>query len=158
MIELENANVLRYIESLPADGHGQRWVYTGHGYPAQDVNLRDAQGERFAVLNAADDYAVLEELSSSAAPLRVHLGAVYLHQGESYVVTEYNADMRHAVVTPASIDYYTQSRELNDVRIVRSLAPSRDGRSFGVPRPGACAQPGGWFSPVAAIHRSGAGR
>jgi DEAD/DEAH box helicase domain-containing protein len=113
MIELEDSEVLRY--------NGERWIYAGRGYPAQDVNLRDAQGERFAILNAADDYSVLEELSSSAAPQRVHPGAVYLHQGESYVVTEYNADMRHAVVTPATVDYYTQARELNDVRIVRSL-------------------------------------
>ncbi|HEX9114962.1 MAG TPA: DEAD/DEAH box helicase [Anaerolineae bacterium] len=121
MIELENSGTLRYIGPAIHGDVEQRWVYARSGYPAQEVNLRDAQGERFAILNAADNYAVLEEMSSSQAPLRVHPGAVYLHQGESYVVTEYNGEMRHAVVSPGQVEYYTQARELNDVRIVRSL-------------------------------------
>jgi len=113
MIALEESEVLRYT--------GERWVYTRRDYPAQDVSLRDAEGERFAVLNAADDYRTLEELSSTSAPQRVHPGAIYLHQGESYLVTEFNGEMRHAIVKPVEADYYTQARELNDLRIVRSL-------------------------------------
>jgi DEAD/DEAH box helicase domain-containing protein len=113
MIALENEDILRY--------NGERWVYTRGDYPAQDVNLRDAEGERFAILTAADEYRTLEEISSNSAPFRVHPGAVYLHQGESYLVTEYNHDMRYAAAAPADVDYYTQPRELNDVRIVRSL-------------------------------------
>jgi DEAD/DEAH box helicase domain-containing protein len=113
MIALEQSDTLRYT--------GERWVYTRGDYPAQDVSLRDAEGERFAVLNAADGFTTLEELSSTAAPQRVHPGAIYLHQGESFLVTEYNGDMRHAIVKPVDADYYTQPREWNDVRIVRSM-------------------------------------
>ena len=68
------------------------------------------------MLNAADKYRTLEELSATTAPQRVHPGAVYLHQGETFLVTEYNCDMRHAIVQPAHVDYYTQPRELNDVQ------------------------------------------
>ncbi len=120
MIALENSSTLRYIPTSGPD-EGQRWVYTRGDYPAQDVNLRDAEGERFAVLNASDDFRTLEELNSSSAPFRVHPGAIYLHQGESFLVTEYNHDMRHAIVQPVKADYYTQPRELSDVRIVRSM-------------------------------------
>ncbi|PKO21533.1 MAG: DEAD/DEAH box helicase [Chloroflexi bacterium HGW-Chloroflexi-1] len=113
MITLEEADILRY--------NGERWVYTRGDYPAQEVNLRDAAGERFAILNAAETFGTLEEISSSSAPFRVHPGAIYLHQGESYLVTEYNYELRHAIVRPVTADYYTQPREVNDVRIVRSL-------------------------------------
>jgi DEAD/DEAH box helicase domain-containing protein len=113
MIALEDEQLLRY--------NGERWVYTRGDYPAQDVNLRDAEGERFAILSATEDFRTLEELSATSAPFRVHPGAVYLHQGESYLVTEYNHDMRYAVASPAAVDYYTQPREINDVRIIRSL-------------------------------------
>jgi DEAD/DEAH box helicase domain-containing protein len=113
MIELEQSETLRYT--------GERWVYTRGDYPAQDVSLRDAEGERFAILNAADDYRTLEELSSTSAPQRVHPGAIYLHQGETFLVTEYNGEMRHAIAKPVEADYYTQPRELNDLRIIRSL-------------------------------------
>ena len=113
MIALEDEGTLRY--------NGERWLYTRGDYPAQDVNLRDAAGERFAVLNAAEEFRTLEELSTNSAPFRVHPGAIYLHQGESYQVTEYNHEMRHAIVQPVSADHYTQPRELNDVRVIRSL-------------------------------------
>ncbi|MCX7671390.1 MAG: DEAD/DEAH box helicase [Anaerolineae bacterium] len=113
MVALEEQGVLRFT--------GERWVYARGDYPAQDVSLRDAEGDRFAILNEANGYRLLEEISSTTAPFRVHPGAIYLHQGESYLVTEYNAALRHAIVKPVNADYYTQPREVNDVRIVRSL-------------------------------------
>jgi DEAD/DEAH box helicase domain-containing protein len=120
MVSLEDSDVLRYMPPGEVGGE-QRWIYTRNDYPAQKASLRDAEGERFAVLNAADGFRMIEELSASTAPFRVHPGAIYLHQGESYLVTEYSSDLRHAIVNPVNGDYYTQPRELNDVRIVRSL-------------------------------------
>lgn len=113
MVQLEQSGTLEYT--------GEKWVYTASDYPAQDVSLRDAEGDRFAVLDADNTYKMIEELSASTAPQRVHPGAVYLHQGESYLVTEFNYDLRHAIVQQAPVDYYTQPRELNAVRIVRSM-------------------------------------
>lgn len=113
MVALENEGMLRFT--------GDRWVYTQGDYPAQGVSLRDAEGERFAVLDASNQFKLLEELSATTAPQRVHPGAIYLHQGESYLVTEYNAELRHAIVQPVNASYFTQPREINDVRIVRSV-------------------------------------
>ena len=112
MIGLENDEIVRFT--------GDRWVYARRDYPAEGLSLRDAQGERFAVLNAGDNYRMIEELSASTAPQRVHPGAVYLHQGEAFLVTEFNPGLRHAIVSPAPGDFYTQPREVNDVQIVRS--------------------------------------
>jgi DEAD/DEAH box helicase domain-containing protein len=122
MIALEEEGVLRY--------NGRRWIYTRGDYPAQEVNLRDAEGDRFAILTAADEFRTLEEISSSSAPFRVHPGAIYLHQGESYLVTEYNHDMRYAVANPVTADYYTQPREVNDVRVVRSIGHRQMGNTM----------------------------
>ena len=113
MVALEDSGTLRFT--------GERWVYTRSDYPAQDVSLRDAEGDRFAILNAANTYRMLEEISSTTAPFRVHPGAVYLHQGDSYLVTEYSTELHHAIVKPVSVDYYTQPREVNEVRVVRSM-------------------------------------
>jgi DEAD/DEAH box helicase domain-containing protein len=131
MVALEESGALRFT--------GERWVYTRGDYPAQHVNLRDARGDRFAILNAADDFRALEEISASAAPFRVHPGAIYLHQGEAYLVTEYNPDLRHAIVRPVTADHFTQPRELNDVRVVRSLRH----RAFTLPARGLAGLRGG---------------
>ena len=113
MVQLERSGTLEYT--------GDKWVYRANDYPAQDVNLRDAEGDRFALLDADNTYKMIEELSATTAPQRAHAGAVYLHQGDAYLVTEFNYDLRHAIAQQANVDYYTQARELNDVRIVRSL-------------------------------------
>ncbi len=114
MVQLERQETLDY--------RGQRWFYSRGDYPAQDVSLRSAGGERFVLLNEADGYRILEEMDSATAPLRAHPGAIYLHQGETYLVTQYDAQMQSGIVRPVEVDYYTQPREWNDVRIKRSLA------------------------------------
>jgi DEAD/DEAH box helicase domain-containing protein len=114
MVQLEEQGLLEF--------HGDRWTYSGSDYPAEKVNLRSASGGRFALLDEARNYRTLEEIEASSAAQRVHLGAVYLHQGESYLVTRYDAQMGFAVARPAEVDYYTVPREWSDVRIVQSLA------------------------------------
>ncbi len=113
MVQLEEQGVL--------DFHGDRWTYNGSDYPAEKVNLRSAGGGRFALLDEARNHRTLEEIEASSAPQRVHPGAIYLHQGESYLVTRFDAEMGYAVLRPAEVDYYTVPREWSDVRIMRSI-------------------------------------
>ncbi|MBC8448607.1 MAG: DUF1998 domain-containing protein [Chloroflexi bacterium] len=119
MVQLERQGALDY--------RSNRWFYRRGDYPAQDVSLRSAGSERFVLLNEADGYRTLEEMDAATAPLRAHPGAIYLHQGETYLVTQYDPQMQSAIVRPVEVDYYTQPREVNDVRIIRSLAHRRLG-------------------------------
>jgi len=112
MTSLEQNGALEYRQG--------RWYYQGFGYPAERVNLRSASRSRFALLNEADGYRTLEESEASSAPYRVHPGAIYLHQGESYLVTSLDLDQGIAILRPVEVDYYTRARELNDVHLVRS--------------------------------------
>jgi DEAD/DEAH box helicase domain-containing protein len=113
MINLERKGILDY--------RGERWYNVGWGYPAQEVNLRSISGSRFALLDESQGYQTLEEIEGSSALYRVHPGAIYLHQGESYLVTDLDLQAQVAYLRPVDVDYYTQPRELNDVSIVRSF-------------------------------------
>ena len=117
MIGLERRGILVY--------RGQRWYNVGWSYPAQEVNLRSISGSRFALLDESQGYQTLEEIEGSSAPYRVHPGAIYLHQGESYLVTDLDLQAQVAYLRPVDVDYYTQPRELNDVSIVRSFKHKR---------------------------------
>ncbi len=113
MISLERRGVLVY--------RNERWYNVGGSYPAQEVNLRSISGTRFALLDESRGYQTLEEIEGSSAFYRVHPGAIYLHQGESYLVTDLDLQAQVARLRPVDVDYYTQPRELNDVSIVRSF-------------------------------------
>ncbi|MBN1582411.1 MAG: DUF1998 domain-containing protein, partial [Anaerolineae bacterium] len=77
---------------------------------------------RVALLDVTNGRRVLlEEMDATTAHLRVHRGAVYLHQGTSYVVTELDLQAGIALLKQAEPGYHTQPRELNEIQIIRSL-------------------------------------
>jgi DEAD/DEAH box helicase domain-containing protein len=119
MIALENAGGLEY--------RADRWFPRPDAYPAQDVSLRALAGSRVMLLNAAQNYRVMEEMEGTSALYRVHPGAIYLHQGESFRVRELDLTVGHAILEPVQAGYYTQPREINDLRILRSVAHKQHG-------------------------------
>jgi DEAD/DEAH box helicase domain-containing protein len=114
MVGLEEAGELTYQHD--------RWYPRAGAYPAEEVSLRALAGSRVALLNAADNYRLMEEMESTSALFRVHPGAMYLHQGESFLVRELDLDAGHAILEPVQVNYYTQPREINDVRHPAPLA------------------------------------
>jgi DEAD/DEAH box helicase domain-containing protein len=118
MIALEEAGELEYW----VGSGGDRWVPRPGAYPAEKVSLRALAGSRVALLDAAQNYRILEEIEGTSALYRAHPGAIYLHQGESYRVRELDLAAGHAIVEPVQVNYYTQPREINDVRVVRPVA------------------------------------
>ncbi|MFC2029167.1 Zn-binding domain-containing protein, partial [Chloroflexota bacterium] len=120
MVELENSGELEY--------RNERWYPRQGAYPAQDVSLRAMAGSRVALLNEDDNYRLLEEIEGTSALYRVHPGAIYLHQGESFLVRELDLDAGHAIAAPVEVNYYTQPMEINDVRVIRSVARKAIGK------------------------------
>jgi DEAD/DEAH box helicase domain-containing protein len=119
MIALENAGTLEYRQ----DHAGRdRWYPRPGAYPAQEVSLRALAGSRMALLNAAQNHRLMEVIEGTSALYRVHPGAIYLHQGESFLVRELDLAVGHAILEPVRASYYTQPREINDVRILHAVA------------------------------------
>jgi DEAD/DEAH box helicase domain-containing protein len=87
----------------------ERWHYTDDTYPGQAVSLRTAEMDNFAVLDEAQDGAVIGVVDRQSAPLLLHEGAVYLHGGESYLVKALDWEGRTASVEPIRAGYYTQA-------------------------------------------------
>jgi DEAD/DEAH box helicase domain-containing protein len=115
MMRLEEQGILVYNPDQ------DRWHYPHGDYPAARVNLRSVAGERFALRNESQNGRLLEEIEASSALFRVHPGAIYLHQGESYVVARLDLTHNQAFLRPVSADYTTHPRQINDVRILRSF-------------------------------------
>jgi len=64
---------------------------------------------------------LLETVEASVAFFQIHPGAIYLHQGESYLVTELDLANRTAYAEPTTASYYTQTKEITDLRIVKII-------------------------------------
>lgn len=91
-------------------------------YPAQHVNIRNITQELYAVINTTDGKnAVLEEIESTRAPFEIYEGAVFIHQGRTYLVEECNVDQRYAKVHAARVDYTTQQRDFTNVNAITTV-------------------------------------
>lgn len=105
--------LLRHGELAPLpDG---RAAATGK-HPAAQVNIRSADGEPVA-LRDAESGRTIEQISATRAPFEVYPGAIYLHQGDSYLISALNA--RSADSRRAQVSYYTQPREETSIAIER---------------------------------------
>jgi DEAD/DEAH box helicase domain-containing protein len=93
-------------------------------YPAQEINIRTTSGQHYAVIDGRDG-CLLETVEASAAFFQVHAGAIYLHQGEAYLIRELDLARRIAWAEPKPVDYYTQTMEIHKVR-VRKLLEKKD--------------------------------
>ncbi|UCD22905.1 MAG: DEAD/DEAH box helicase [Chloroflexota bacterium] len=89
-------------------------------YPAQDINIRTASGQSYAVIDDREG-CLLETVEASVAFFQVHPGAIYLHQGESYLVKELDLIRHIAWAESKPVDYYTQTMEIDDIRVTKML-------------------------------------
>lgn len=97
----------------------RRWYLSpAISYPAQSVNIRSTSGENFAVIDTSTG-ALMETVEASVAIFQIHPGAIYLHQGEAYLVTRLDLAGRIAYAEPTTATHYTQTKEITDLRIVR---------------------------------------
>jgi len=120
---LERAAVLPGLKRTPAG-----WAYGGRDYPAARVGLRSAGAEAFTVVDKTDG-AVLGTVELERAYSTVHEGAVYLHLGDSYLVTALDHAARTALVEPFRGSWYTQAKRETTTAIVE---PKRVERRCGL--------------------------
>jgi DEAD/DEAH box helicase domain-containing protein len=82
--------------------------------PHPAVDIRGSSGGQIAILEA-DTGRLLGSAGASQASSSVHPGAVYLHQGESYVVDSLDFEDGVAFVHAEDPGYTTFARELTDI-------------------------------------------
>src|SRR6202022_2494426 len=84
--------------------------------PHPAVDIRGSSGGQIAILEA-DTGRLLGSAGVGQAPSSVHPGAVYLHQGESYVVDSLDFEDGVAFVHAEDPGYTTFARELTDIAV-----------------------------------------
>ena len=94
-----------------------RYTWVGDNYPAERVSLRGI-GDRIVI---ECEGQVIGETERATAPMRVHVGAIYLHQGETYQVVELDWANGKAKTWKVSSEYYTQASSASEVMVLREF-------------------------------------
>jgi DEAD/DEAH box helicase domain-containing protein len=124
------------VARVLSDGD-QLCLTAGHYYssagqnPAQQISLRHMSDETFSIVLqspgprgavTAKEHEVIANVDAISAPELVYPEAIYLHNGESYLVRELDLVGKIAYVQRQETDYYTQAILESSVRILQERA------------------------------------
>ncbi|WP_046300255.1 DEAD/DEAH box helicase [Mycobacterium sp. UM_Kg27] len=84
--------------------------------PHATVEIRGSAGGQVVIVEAGTG-RLLGSVDAGRAPATVHTGAVYLHQGESYVVDSLDTERQIAFVHAEDPGYATFAREITDIDV-----------------------------------------
>lgn len=113
--------VLGVLGEVGQLGYNGRWYWSGRDYPAKGVNIRSSSSEGYNIVSVEQGGAVLGTVDGASAFDIVHPGAVYLHAGESYVVTHLDLDGKAAYVERSEVNYYTTPGSKTWAEVVEQL-------------------------------------
>ena len=96
----------------------ERYYWHQSEFPAAQTNLRTISNATYAILDVTDGRnEVIGQVDSISAPELVYPEAIYMHQGESYIVRTLDQPARLARVERLEADYYTQPVLADECRL-----------------------------------------
>jgi DEAD/DEAH box helicase domain-containing protein len=93
------------------------WHPARRGHPARRVSLRGDQGRPIRVVEE-ETGRLVGTMDEPSAHRFVHDGAVYLHQGDTYLVSKLDLDERVALVECRDPGYTTRPRDVTEIDVI----------------------------------------
>jgi DEAD/DEAH box helicase domain-containing protein len=107
-----------------------RWI--GEGYPAAGVSLRSSGPDSVLVIDYTDGAGVvIGEVDRPSTPVLVHEGAIYLHEGQVFLVERLDWEQGQAFVRQGDVDYYTDASLSQRVKVLEEYEASASPTSYG---------------------------
>lgn len=110
------------LEGLAAPGgplhrEAGRYHWCDVAFPADTVSL-DGFDVDDVVIYDVEARVVLAEVDRASSAFFVHEGAIYGHQGDTYLVERFDFDGRRAYVRRVDADHYTEAEAETEVRVL----------------------------------------
>ena len=123
---LQNEGEELIAQGMLREKNGKWYLAPSIAYPAQGINIRSTSGSTYSIIDTSTN-SMIETLEDNAAFYQVHPGAIYLHKGESYLVENLDLTNHIAYAAPTEANYYTQTRELTDIKIINVIRSKKAG-------------------------------
>ncbi|MBG0820259.1 DEAD/DEAH box helicase [Planomonospora sp. ID91781] len=112
------------LASLVGDGLLRRrssgWFWTRRERATDLADIRGSGGAPVQVVELSTG-CLLGTVDESSAHTTVHTGAVYVHQGETFLVTELDLEAGVALVEAGTPDYTTFARDVTEISVLESF-------------------------------------
>jgi DEAD/DEAH box helicase domain-containing protein len=87
---------------------GDKTFWVADQYPSANISLRSASAKTIQLRADTDaQRTLIGEIDEQSAYFLTYPGAVYIHEGQSYLVEDLNPAINEAQLSPAEVDYFT---------------------------------------------------
>ncbi len=100
---------------------GGNYHYIQDKYPAESTKLRNVGPNNILIVNRSEGDRVIAEVDFDAAFRTVHKNAIYLVEGNKYIVESLDLDKGKAYVIQDDSDYFTVARTNSEVKVIGSF-------------------------------------
>jgi DEAD/DEAH box helicase domain-containing protein len=124
---VEAGQVAEFLRFLSDGGElhqsGQKYFWMAEHYPAEKVSLRSASpaSVRLQVRDDNESWRTIGQVDIASAFWMVHPQAIYLHEGQSFIVEELDLDGLVARLRPSQVDHYTEPTRDTTVQLIEQL-------------------------------------
>lgn len=118
-------NVIELLDFLVEEGElhysNERYHWLADAYPAESVSLRASSDDVIVIQDTSQGRpVVIGEVDRATAPILLHEGSVYIHEGRTHIVQKLDWENAIAEVQPAEVDYYTDASEHVDLEVLEA--------------------------------------
>ncbi|EGD78620.1 hypothetical protein PTSG_01598 [Salpingoeca rosetta] len=97
--------------------------------PSLTVSLRSVDQEAFAVYEIPG-MKKIDEVGPRHAIFELYEGAIFLHQGHTFLITHYDRDELVAHAKPVKVDYFTRQRDFSNIDVINVLKRDPERNAF----------------------------
>jgi len=96
--------------------------YRYRPYPAKHVSIRSTDDETYHVVDVTDGRnKILEEIEWARAIFELYECAIFMHQGQSFLVKELSHDRKMARLERTNVEWTTRQRDFTDIDAIETL-------------------------------------
>lgn len=124
---LPSEQVRDFLNFLVQEGSlhhsGSKYFWMADGYPAQTISLRSASAETITLQTENDSSVIsIGSVDRPSAPFLIHKGAVYMHEGQVFLVKNLDFENQIAHLERTEVDYYTQPGGEIHIQLIQKSA------------------------------------
>ncbi|TLN20448.1 DUF1998 domain-containing protein, partial [bacterium] len=112
-----------------------RYYWISDQYPAGEISLRNATAQNVVLrVGGEEESRVIGTVDQLSATWMVHPGAIYLHEGQSYLVKDLDLEASEASLVSSNEDYFTEPRnqtEVERISVIDSSPTLRGEKTWG---------------------------
>lgn len=137
--KLESSELLDFLNIIMLSGQAveknQKYFWLSDVRPTENVSLRNIPGNPIIIrLISAEVSQAIGEIDYQSAIRMVHPGAVYIHNGISYIVDRLDLENHIAWVSPHDGNFYTEQRSESTITLdqrIKNQAYNNYAKAFG---------------------------